>query len=78
MWAWAAVYPMLPPTHRLMGKLLKGAVVSGLAYITDYYIVPKRLTPGFEKRLTPRSMVKMYTVLAISLAVGDRLPARRR
>lgn len=75
MWAWAAVYQLLPPTHRLTGKLLKGAAVSALAYVTDYYLVPKRFTPGFEQRFTAGSMLKMYGILALSLAVGDRFPA---
>lgn len=78
MWAWAAVYQMLPPAHRLAGKLLKGAAVSALAHVTDYYVVSKRFTPGFEKKLSPRSMAKMYGVLAVSLALGDRCTSRRR
>lgn len=47
-----------------------GATVSALAYVTDYYVVPKRLTPGFEKRLSPLALATTYGVLAASLAAG--------
>ncbi len=48
----------------------EGATVSALAYVTDYYLVPDRLTPGFEKRLSNKSLGTIYGVLAISLAIG--------
>lgn len=50
--------------------VLEGAAVSTLAYVTDYHVVPDRLTPGFEKRLSNKSLAAIYGVLAISLAVG--------
>lgn len=73
--SWAAVYELL--SHQLDGRtnpwrnLGLGAFVSGLAYVTDYYIVPRRLTPGFEKRLSNRSLLAIYSVLAVSLAAHD-------
>ncbi|CAN5638135.1 hypothetical protein BH11ARM2_BH11ARM2_38510 [soil metagenome] len=50
--------------------LASGTAISALAYATDYYVVPKRFTPGFEKRISQESLVAMYAVLAICLAVG--------
>src|SRR5687768_15309371 len=47
-----------------------GALVSGLAYVLDYYLVPKRLTPGLEKRLSSRSLFLIYASLALALALG--------
>lgn len=76
MWSWAAVYRLLPRADRLATRLAKAAAVSALAYVTDYHVVPKRLTPGFEKRLKPRSLAVIYGVLAASLAVGDGLSRR--
>ena len=55
-----------------------GGLTSAIAYLTDYYIVPKRLTPGVEKRLSSRSLLAMYTVLALSLAFGSLLNAKRK
>ena len=58
--------------HPNFGKaLVGGAVVSAIAYVTDYYLVPKRLTPGFEKRLSNVSLFGIYATLALSLAVGS-------
>ena len=51
--------------------LLSGAAVSALAYVTDYYLVPDRFTPGFEKRLSNRSLFGIYATLALSLAAGS-------
>lgn len=50
--------------------LASGAAVSALAYVTDYYVVPKRFTPGFEKRISKESLAAVYAVLALCLAAG--------
>jgi hypothetical protein len=71
MVAWSAVHAALfPKKTGLLGALAGGAAVSAMAYVTDYYLVPKRLTPGFEAHLSPRGMATMYGVLAGSLALG--------
>lgn len=54
-----------------VGALLGGALVSAFAYVTDYHLVPARLTPGFEKRLSGRSLLGVYTMLALGLALGS-------
>ncbi|MCE9557836.1 MAG: hypothetical protein K8R88_02685 [Armatimonadetes bacterium] len=46
------------------------AAVTVLAYITDFVIVPKRLTPGFEHVLSRRSLYLVYGVLALALTLG--------
>jgi hypothetical protein len=56
--------------------LAVGAAMSALAYVVDYKVVPKRLTPGFEWKLPRRALVTAYGALALSLAVGA-LVARR-
>ena len=75
---WAAVQEMLLPksNRRLDTAIFSGVVVSGLAYLVDYYVVPKRFTPGFEKRLSNRSLFGIYATLAASLAVGSMLGKR--
>jgi len=56
------------------GKAIAGgAIVSALAYVTDYHLVPKRLTPGFEKRLSNKSLFGIFATLALSLAVGSMM-----
>ena len=73
--SWAAVHEMFfgqEEGEQDVGQaLIGGAAVSALAYVTDYYIVPKRLTPGFEKRLSNRSLFGIYATLALSLAAGS-------
>jgi hypothetical protein len=73
--SWSLVYELFFGRAARNGNtsaaLLGGATVAGLAYVTDYYVVPKRLTPGFEKRLSPTSMLIVYSALAASLALAS-------
>ena len=56
--------------------LLGGGAVAAAAYLTDYHVVPKRLTPGWEYRLAPRSLAAVYAVLALSLPLRGLLRGR--
>lgn len=53
-----------------------GKSVAGLAYMTDYHAVPKRLTPGWEERVSNRSLMSVYAALALSLPVRGLLQSR--
>lgn len=77
---WALLYEMLSPRLRRTPAraLLDGAVVSAAAYVTDYHVVPRRLTPGFELRLGGRALAGIYAALALGLAAADLLSARSR
>jgi hypothetical protein len=44
--------------------------------VTDYYVVPKRVTRGFEKRLSDPALFGVYAALALSLAAGSLLNGR--
>jgi hypothetical protein len=79
---WAALYRALPKTVRsgIARSLVGGAAVAAVAYVTDYHVVPKRLTPGFEKRLSGASLLAVYATLAVSFGWGGlrkRRSARR-
>ena len=54
-------------------SLAGGAAVACLAYLMDYHVVPKRLTPGFEKHLSRRSLFLIYVVLALTLGLSGLL-----
>ncbi|HWI18201.1 MAG TPA: hypothetical protein VNT81_10670 [Vicinamibacterales bacterium] len=71
MWATAhaSLRRLLPPGPA--ASIVAGATVAAAAYVTDYYVVPKRLTPGFEKRLSGRSMFWIYAALAAGLAASS-------
>jgi hypothetical protein len=77
MLAWAGVQGLLPRSKSVGGALVKGSFVTSLAYVTDYHVVPKRLTPGFEKRLSGRSLGLIYASMAAALSVGALVTARR-
>jgi hypothetical protein len=49
--------------------------VTAGAYLTDYYLVPKRFTPGFEKRLSGKSLAAIFVALAAGLAARDVIGA---
>jgi len=72
---WSAIYELLHDRRSrqkdLGGMLIDGAIVSALAYVTDYYLVPKRFTPGFEMRLSNCALMGIYSVLALSFAAGS-------
>lgn len=80
---WAAIYEKLfgqqSGTEPSSLKSVLGAVaVTAGAYVTDYYLVPKRLTPGYELRLSGRSLAAIYGALALGLAAGGLLSRRSR
>jgi len=70
---WSAERPALAPLASAAG----GVAVAAGAYVTDYYLVPKRFTPGYEKRLSGQSMTLIYGALALGLAAGALLADRR-
>lgn len=81
---WAAIYEKLAAPRAGVGEpsmlrpLLGAAAVTAGAYVTDYYLVPQRFTPGFEMRLSGRSLAAIYGVLALGLAARALLQRERR
>ncbi|MGV3624213.1 MAG: hypothetical protein ACO1OB_25570 [Archangium sp.] len=76
MAAWAGAQQLMfgkPAGKSLTRAAAVGAATSALAYFTDYKVVPRRFTPGFEMHLNGKEMAVMYGVLAGSLAVGRAL-----
>jgi hypothetical protein len=79
---WSAIYEGIfgraADRGQIAKALLGGGAVAALAYATDYYVVPKRLTPGWEERVTNRSLALVYVVLALSSPVRGLLHHCRR
>lgn len=71
---WSSPRPALAPLVAATG----GAAVAAGAYITDYYLVPKRFTPGYEKRLSGQSLALIYGALALGLAASTLFADRHR
>lgn len=79
MVSWASVQHLFLPRPRTrLGSVAAGAIVAGLAYVTDYYLVPKRFTPGFEARLSRAGLATVYVALAAALAATARSQRYRR
>lgn len=58
--------------------LVGAAAVTAGAYITDYYLVPKRLTPGFEKRVSGKALATIYGALALGFLAGRMINERHQ
>ena len=71
---WAVLF------ERLMGgrldkkdlptTLAASAAASAVACFTDYQLTPRRLHPGYEKRLSTPSLALVYGAFALGLAAG--------
>ena len=64
---WALLYEALSKRR----PIRNAALVSAAAYVTDYYVVPCRLTPGFELRLPGRALAAIYGALTLGLSARD-------
>jgi hypothetical protein len=75
---WAFFYEALGggKRRRPVRALADAALVSAAAYITDYHLVPRRLTPGFELRVPPAALAAVYAALALGLASKDLRASR--
>jgi hypothetical protein len=70
---WALFYEWLGKgrPRKPARALLDGALISAAAYVTDYHVVPKRLTPGFEMRVPRAALACVYAALALGLSLRD-------
>jgi hypothetical protein len=53
------------------------AVACAVACFVDYHLTPRRLTPGFEHRLSRHSLALVYASFGVGLALGTALLRRR-
>lgn len=67
---WAGAYELLRRHRRGRPALADAAAVSTLAAFVDYLVVPKRLTPGWEKAVSPQAIALTYAVMALALAAS--------
>jgi hypothetical protein len=57
--------------------LAVSAATSAFACLADYKLTPKRLNPGYEMRLSKKSLAGVYAAFAVGLALGA-IALRRR
>ena len=79
---WAAVYEKLFGDRARRGgaatALAGGLAVSALACFVDYRLTPERLQPGYERRLSKRSLWMVYGVLGLAMAAPGLVKSRSR
>ncbi len=80
---WAAGYEAMHPGRATQGgRVARAAGIAALAYLVDYHVVPRRLSPGFEHKVGPAGMVTVYAAFAAGLwastLLADRAPRRRQ
>ncbi len=63
-----------PPLRHLRDAALTTAVAAWV----DLWLVPNRLTPGFQKRLSVPSLMLVYGLFAVGLALGSQAANQRR
>lgn len=55
-----------------------GAAAAAVACFVDFRMTPRRLTPGFEHRLSSGALLAVYACFALGLAIGSmEVPSTR-
>ena len=74
---WAVLYEKLAGERRAhrgaVRNLCDAAALSAFACAVDYRLMPRRVMPGFERRLDRRTLAAVYTAFAAGLALGGAL-----
>ena len=69
---WALGYEKLRqrlgPAESAASALAPAVITAATAYAVDFHVTPQRLTPGFEHRLSQRSLLMVYGAFALGLA----------
>lgn len=76
---WSAAYEWLQSRRRRRtpaNAVVDAIGVAAVAAVVDLKLVPQRLTPGFERRLSRSSLALVYGSLVAGLALGGVLAAR--
>jgi hypothetical protein len=70
---WAGLYEALQTRRErrtVSGALVDAAGVAALAAVVDLKLVPERLSPGFQHRMSRESLWLVYGSFALGLALG--------
>lgn len=67
---WGLLFEMLRGRSQSPARISAAAAATAVtAYVVDYHVVPKRVTPGFEAHISSRSFSKIYLALGGGLAL---------
>ena len=76
---WALMHELLSerlPRRDRTAAIATGAAVAGIAYVVDYHLIPRRLTPGWELRLPRGSVALGFVALGAALAAAAMMRTR--
>lgn len=78
---WAALFEWRRSRARQQDSvtdvMVDAAAVTAVAAVVDLQLTPKRFTPGFEHRISARSLFIVYAGFAAGLALSGALSRRR-
>lgn len=78
---WAVVYEKWFGSHAEANELVRAATgaatVAALACFVDYNLTPKRLRPGYEKRLSKPSLFLVYAATGAGFMIRGCLQRRK-
>jgi hypothetical protein len=70
-WATPYAWWLSRRQHRSTAEVMAGAAaVASVAALVDYGLMPRRLRPGWEHAVPPRSVAGGFAALALGLAAG--------
>jgi len=72
---WALTFERLRSRRSIAAP---AAATAAIACFVDYQLTPRRMTPGFERRLSRKSLGVVYAAFAIGLAAGAAMSAKSR
>lgn len=78
---WSVFFTALHRTERRAGPAAiarQAATITVAAAVVDFAVVPKRLAPGFERRLGVSSLTGVYLAFGSGLAIAALLAATHR
>ncbi len=69
MVAWGVIYQALFRKSKFPTSVATGLATAAGAYVVDYHLVPKRFTPGIEKKISGKAIFSIYVVLGLTLGI---------
>jgi len=78
MCAWGVLHAVFFRKVKWPESLAAGGITAAGAYLIDYYLVPRRFTPGIEKKLSPRAILAAYAILGLTLGIAAKFHRSER
>jgi hypothetical protein len=70
---WAFINELLMGNKKkrtLTKAVATATAITAAAYVVDYHVVPKQLTPGFEEKVSGKGLAGIYLAMAVALVAG--------